>query len=574
MTRLLRTLGLGSAVLLIAFTVRLAGTPTLPATPYNYANIALPAHLESAALQQADNTPGDNPTTDEGATLGRVLFYDTRLSLNQTISCASCHQQEHGFSDPDAFSTGFDGGLTGRNSMSMINMRFYRRGNGFWDERADSMEDQALMPIQDAVEMGMTLENVVTRLEATTFYADLFEDAFGTPEITSERIGKALAQFGRSIVSYQSRYDEGRAQVTPFLPFPNFTEQENRGKQLFFNNQTNCSNCHVTDAFIAERPRNIGLDSVTTDPGLGGVSGNVNDEGEFKVPSLRNVGLTAPYMHDGRFATLEEVVDFYNDGVQPHPNLDGFLRVGIGGPPVRMNLSADDRAALVAFLHTLTDSTLATDERWSDPFEEATLALAVTPITTTVPASGGPVQFQVNLTNLTDAPQTVESQLVATLPNGSTRVVRMQTVTLPASASVSPTLSEPVPAFAPAGLYTLRVEVGAISDSFTFEKLPPSALADAAASKAGLPTVLTLHAPFPNPATTSATLPFDLPEAADVTVEVLDVRGRRVALLVEERLAAGEHEARWDATDTPSGVYLVRLVAGSTAQTQRVTLVR
>ena len=333
MPRLLRTLGLGSAVLLVAFTVRLSNTPTLPATPLNYANIALPAHLTGPDLQQADNTPGDNPVTDEGATLGRVLFYDTRLSQNQAVSCASCHRQENGFSDPDRLSAGFDGGLTARNSMSMVNMRFYRRGNGFWDERAATMEDQALMPIQDLVEMGLTLPELVTRLEATTFYPALFEEAFGTPEITPERIGKALAQFGRSIVTYQSRYDEGRAQRFRTQPFLNFTAQENRGKELFLSTQTNCSRCHATDAFIAERPRNIGLDMVTTDPGLGGVNGSVNDEGEFKVTSLRNVALTAPYMHDGRFDTLEEVVNFYNSDVQAHPNLDGFLRTGPGGPP-------------------------------------------------------------------------------------------------------------------------------------------------------------------------------------------------------------------------------------------------
>ncbi len=572
MSRLLRTLGLASAVLLVAFTVRQSGTPTLPATPFNYANLTLPAHLSGFDLQQEDNTPAGNPVTDEGATLGRVLFYDTRLSRNQSISCASCHQQEHGFSDPDRFSSGFEGGLTGRNSMGMANLRFYANGRAFWDERAASVEDQALMPIQDAVEMGMTLPEVVARLEATTFYPGLFEDAFGTPEITPERIGQALAQFGRSIVSAEARYDEGRAQRLRTQPFPNFTAEENRGKQLFFSTQTECSRCHATDAFIGDRARNIGLDVATTDQGLGAVTGNPADDGKFKVPSLRNVALTAPYMHDGRFATLEEVVEFYDSGVQSHPNLDGRLR-DAQGQPLRLNLPASDKAALVAFLRTLTDSSLVTDERWSDPFEQAALALAVTPLTTTVPASGGAVAFDVQVTNLTGTAQTFEGQLVATLPNGATRVVQMRTFTLPPGTSVRPRLSERVPAAAPAGTYTVRVEAGPASDTFTFQKQPAAAFADGAA-RAGLPAAVALHAPFPNPATARATLPFDLPGAADVRIEVLDVRGRRVALLVDEPLAAGQHEARWDAEDAPSGVYLVRLAAGSAVQTQRVTLVR
>ena len=185
----------------------------------------------------------------------------------------------------------------------------------------------------------MTVEDVIERLEATTFYAQLFEDAFGSPEITSEGMGRALAQFIRSIVSYRSRFDEGRAMVdSTARDFPNFTEQENRGKRVFLDarppNGGQCVRCHTTDLMIGGRHFNNGLDSVTVDPGVGGVTGRENDLGRFKVPSLRNIGVTGPYMHDGRFATLEEVIDFYNSGVQPHPNISPFLLNSQGEPGV------------------------------------------------------------------------------------------------------------------------------------------------------------------------------------------------------------------------------------------------
>ena len=237
-----------------------------------------------------------------------------------------------------------------------------------------------------------------------------------------------------------------------------------------------------------------------------------------------------------------------------------------------MNLDASDQAALVAFLRTLTDTTLATDERWSDPFAQGPLAVAVTALTANVPATGGSVEYEVEVTNTSDEALTVAARVVATLPNEDTRVVREQTLAVPAGATVRRTLSDTVPAAAPAGDYTLRVEVGAAADVFTFVKDPPASLAPVAAAT-GLPTVFALHAPFPNPARAHATLPFDLPDATDVTVEVLDVRGRRVALLVDQRLGAGQHQARWDAADAPSGIYLVRLIAGTAVQTQRVTLV-
>ena len=339
----------------------------LPGASFNYAAPVLPPSFAVQPILGQDNTPATNVTTDAGATLGRVLFYDKRLSTNMTVSCSSCHQREHGFSDPRRFSAGFDGGLTGRNSMGLSNARWYQRRHFFWDERAATLEDQVLQPIQNAVEMGMTLGALTNRLAAEPYYTNLFTRAFGTPAVTSDRISRALAQFVRSIVSTRSKFDAGAASG-----FANFTTQENQGRQIF-NGVGNCAACHGTDNFVpGPNINNNGLENPYVDKGLGGITGRVQDEGLFKVPSLRNIELTAPYMHDGRFATLEEVVEFYNSGVVNHPNLSPPLRNPPGGPgggqPRRLNLTAAQKAALAAFLKTLTDTSVTTDEKFSDPF--------------------------------------------------------------------------------------------------------------------------------------------------------------------------------------------------------------
>ncbi len=346
----------------------LARTLNLPTTSFNYANIVLPAYFLNNDLRNEDNTPANNPITDAGATLGRVLFYDKNLSANNTISCASCHIQENGFSDPNTFSVGFEGGLTGRNSMGLANAKFYDNGRFFWDERASSLEEQVLMPIQDAVEMGLTLDELQTKIASEDYYRILFRRAFGDENVTSERISLALAQFIRSMVSYQSKFDEGLAQTGNSMQnFPNFTASENLGKNLFFSNRTRCSDCHDTNAFVGDRARNNGLDAVLTDLGVAGVTGNNGDRGEFKTGSLRNIELTGPYMHDGRFATLGEVIDHYDTGVVNSGDLDNRLRVG-GGQVRRLNLNATERQALIDFLLTLTDNNFITDEKYSNPF--------------------------------------------------------------------------------------------------------------------------------------------------------------------------------------------------------------
>jgi cytochrome c peroxidase len=342
--------------------------PTLPATTLLYAdaNNPLPRHFLQAAPNAgspigADNTPASNLTTNAGATLGRVLFYDRRLSVNDRVSCSSCHQQQFAFSDTAKLSRGFTGGFTGRHSMGLTNARFYASARFFWDERAASLEAQVLQPIQDGTEMGMTLPNVITKLSATTYYPALFAAAFGSSEITSDRVALALSQFVRSLVSVNSKFDRafGVNGVPNFAA--TFTAQELAGQDLF-NGRAGCARCHGTNAHISDGVHNTGLDATITDVGAG--------NGRFKAPSLRNIAVRPPYMHDGRFQTLEQVIAFYDSGVQNNPGLDPRLRGGPGGNglPLRLNLSAAERASLVAFLGTLTDNTFLTDVRFSNPF--------------------------------------------------------------------------------------------------------------------------------------------------------------------------------------------------------------
>jgi len=348
----------------------------LPDTPFDYVSYAdtnLPQHFTTGpqSVSSQDNTPANNPITNTGATLGRVLFYDNALSINDAVSCASCHQQNTGFSDDDTLSEGFQDGLTARHSMSLANNRFYESGHFFWDERADTLEDQVLMPIQDDVEMGMTLDALVIKLAQLDDYPELFSDAFGSDEITAERISLALAQFTRAMVSYQSPYDDALATATSSAIDNNdlshaLSTNEEAGRLLFELSPPQggfgCGGCHETVAQVTDRPHNIGLDLTTLDEGAG--------NGAFKVPSLRNIGLSAPYMHDGRFDTLAEVIEHYNRGVQNHPNLAQALRHPTTGLPARLNMRNSEKQQLEAFLHTLTDSVFISSELFSDPFKQ------------------------------------------------------------------------------------------------------------------------------------------------------------------------------------------------------------
>ena len=339
-------------------------TLRLPHVPYRYADIELPAHFTAPAAKQFDNTPPDNPVTDHGATLGRVLFYDTRLSANNTISCGSCHVQAHAFVDPNRVSRGFAGGQTDRHAMSLVNLRYHPRARFFWDERGGNLEDMVLLPVENRIEMGQDVAQLPSILGRDTRYPELFRQAFGDPEISRVRIARALAQFLRSMVSYQSKYDEGRASASSGADdFANFTTQENRGKALF---RRNCSICHLENQeahFVMVDAVNNGLDEGTrdTDGGVGDITLSPGDMGQFKSPSLRNVEFTTPYMHDGRFTTLEAVIDHYSSGGKNHPNKDIRIQP--------LNFTDSEKAALVAFLKTLTDRKFLTDPKFSDPFE-------------------------------------------------------------------------------------------------------------------------------------------------------------------------------------------------------------
>lgn len=348
----------------------------LPSIPYHYADVILPDFLSDFPGRREDNMPEDNVITDWGATLGRVLFYEKALSLNNTISCASCHHQENNFADPVAFSLGFDGVATTRNSMSLTNARYYEHKKFFWDERAATLEQQILFPIQDHIEMGLTIDEMISRLEDRPYYAFLFEKAFGDTNITPERVAKATAQFIRSIVSFTSKFDKaviasGITQSNLIKsPLVGLTDIENRGVDIFFNIYRGCTSCHSFGFQIADLAMNNGLDNEFIDLGVGGFTGNDHQMGKFKVPSLRNIAVSGPYMHDGRFESLEEVLEHYSSGIQYSPTLDvRFRGIGSGNTTVRqMDLTEEEKEGLIAFLHTLTDEEFLRDEKFSDPF--------------------------------------------------------------------------------------------------------------------------------------------------------------------------------------------------------------
>ncbi|WP_430408249.1 cytochrome-c peroxidase [Kordia sp.] len=315
------------------------------------------------------NEPNNNVTTNSGATLGRILFFDKQLSINDAVSCASCHQQAIAFTDNDRFSTGFDGvSVTGAHSMRLLNARFYEGESFFWNKRAPTLEAQTTEPIVNSVEMGFDANNggldaLITKMNAIEYYPALFETTFGDTTISVDRIQRALAQYIRAMVSTDSRFDEAFEQnFNQNAPgnganqnFPQFTAAENLGKRIFTTNQggINCSSCHQLPTFaLNDNVRGIGLDA--------------NETTIFKSPSLKNVATSAQFMHDGRFSSLAQVVEFYNSGIQPGAILDNRLMQN--GQPIRMNLSEAEKQALVAFLETLTDNTVINDPKFSDPF--------------------------------------------------------------------------------------------------------------------------------------------------------------------------------------------------------------
>lgn len=311
--------------------------------------------------------PEDNPLTVDGIKLGQHLFFDPILSADSTMSCASCHFPEAGFTDQLAVSTGIDGIAGKRSSMSLVNIGYAYTGL-FWDGSAQTLEEQALLPVEDPIELHNSWMNLIPKLASSPLYQELFRKAFGietTAEITKELAAKAIAQFERVIISGDSKFDEEeRGEYF-------YSEEENEGFVMFFDEDPDildaeCFHCHSAPLLTDNSFRNNGLDEVSdlsdfTDLGRGAINGNPLDNGKFRVPTLRNITLTAPYMHDGRFETLEEVLDHYSIGGHFSPNRDPEM--------VKLDLTDDQKQNLITFLHTLTDTSYLSLEYLKNPFD-------------------------------------------------------------------------------------------------------------------------------------------------------------------------------------------------------------
>lgn len=310
------------------------------------------------------------------ATLGRVLFYDKKLSINESVSCASCHKQKLAFADDVAFSEGFDGELTKRNSLPLGNTIGFENayGGGFngralfsWDESNQNISSQSKAAILSDIEMGLDMPTLVDRIKGDETYSILFFKAFGDNSIFEHRILQSIEEFVNSIASAESKFDHESMKMggNVFDNFTGFTQEENEGKTIYLQN---CADCHSIDhMFTSKAVANNGLDLEYEDKGIGARTFKLDENGVFKVPFLRNVELTAPYMHDGRFANLREVIDHYSEGIADHPNLDRELISG--GSPKKMNFTEDQKQSLEAYLKTLTDEKLIADVRFEDPFK-------------------------------------------------------------------------------------------------------------------------------------------------------------------------------------------------------------
>lgn len=344
------------ANLLAAFTLKTV-TSHVPeiARPSAIKPIDLPAKFTPYQFKMSSTfpvpaLPRDNPLTQERVALGERLFNDTALSRDGTLSCASCHPRETAFSDPRQFSLGVEGRAGTRHSMPLFNLAWKK--DFFWDGRAPSIREQVLVPIQDHLEMDENLENVAANLQKTT--AADFEKAFGTAEVTPQRIGLALENFLLTLTSHDSRFDRAMRGAEKLSP------EEQRGFELFMMEReprmgslgADCFHCHGGALFTDHQFRNNGLPIDEKDQGRFKVTQSALDRGTFSTPSLRNIALTAPYMHDGRFKTLEEVLDHYSEGVQRTDTLDPNLAKH---PDGGLHLTADDKKALIAFLKSLTD---------------------------------------------------------------------------------------------------------------------------------------------------------------------------------------------------------------------------
>lgn len=324
--------------------------------------------------------PSENPETIEGVELGRMLFYENALSSDNTVSCSSCHQQEHAFTENNTFSEGVGNVKQRRNTMALINVLW--TNHFFWDGRTQGLENQLDTPLTNTHEMNQSFVASIRKLEDKKIYAAMFKAAFGDTSITEDRIKNAIAQFERTLISCNSKFDlylQGKYEPT---------KAEREGIDLFYGNPTmanfvrrpNCSHCHGGPKTYEELYMNNGLDSIYQDNGRAEITGADYDKGRFRVVTLRNIALTAPYMHDGRFNTLKEVIDHYSEHIVQSKELSPFLVNGGNGSGANSEkFSEEEKADLIAFLHMLTDSTFITAERFSDPFKKANLSTVNTP---------------------------------------------------------------------------------------------------------------------------------------------------------------------------------------------------
>ena len=355
------------------------GEMDLTGIPYNPKPYALvkPAHFPQVPI------PADNPLTEAGIQLGRRLFYDPILSADSTQSCSSCHMPQGSFTDNLATSKGIDGIFGRRSSMSLLNIAYATNGL-FWDSRSPTLEDQALRPVEDVIEMHNTWTNVIAKLKKHSDYPTWFRQAFGiknTGEMTKELAAKAIAQFERTLISSgNSKFDKYLQGDKDILD-----DDELDGKLMFFDEgaavglpDAQCFHCHGGITLTGNNYFNNGLDSVANladfiDKGLGEFTGNPSNNGKFRSPTLRNIALTAPYMHDGRFTTLEEVVNHYSSHGKPSPNKDPFIaQIGFpipgSNPAQYTGLTPNQKMALVKFLHTLTDPDFVQNPDIQNPF--------------------------------------------------------------------------------------------------------------------------------------------------------------------------------------------------------------
>lgn len=331
------------------------------------------------SLPQMD-IPIDNPLTEEGIELGRHLFFDPILSVDSTLSCNSCHLLDGGLTDNLAVSEGVNGAMGQRSSMSLFNIGFAKNGL-FWDGRSLTLEEQAIHPVTDVNELAETWDNVEAKLRRSTFYPQMFREAFGIEsrsEITREMATKAIASFERTLILFGgSIFDRVNYLQEPGLEFPDLAFD---GFSMYRDEVSDdlpdaeCEHCHTRPIFTSDNYRNNGLDAADNledfdDLGRGGFTMNPIDNGKFRAPTLRNIALTAPYMHDGRFETLREVVEHYNSGGHPSLNKSNLI-VSLGLEEVELVNDKDGIDAILAFLHTLTDTTYLSNPDFQNPFEE------------------------------------------------------------------------------------------------------------------------------------------------------------------------------------------------------------